>query len=438
MPSTTRRITVRAAAVAALALQGACVGDGDALLPGPDAAGGRLFARYVSLGNSITAGYQSGGLNDSLQVRAYPVYLAQRAGAEFNSPLVARPGCPRPFLAPLGATGRIGTADSCVRINDPRFISNVAVPGARIADVAQFPGGSTGSLQTLLLGHRTQLQAMREARPTFVSLWIGNNDALEATLGGVLGPRTAGGDSVLTRLGAFQARLAVVVDSMRAVEPRGAMVIGVVNAVTAAPLIQPGAYFFLSRDVDGRFQGKPVNLNCSPVTVLGELNPLARNLVSFQIVSDANFPEINCDPNAYPAGDPRRGAYLLDTQEQAIVTQRVAEFNAALAAAAQANGWLYVDPNAVLAPFMAERDAAGRAQRLRKCQDLATALTPAQLQAAVLNTCPVSGPTGAPNFFGSLVSLDGVHPSSEAHRILAREFAARINQAYGTTLRTTE
>src|ERR1043165_2846628 len=84
---------LRAAALAATVLLGACVGDGDEAITTVNATpnGGELFVRYVSLGNSITAGYQSSGLNDSLQVRAYPVLLAQRAGATFNAPLVARP-----------------------------------------------------------------------------------------------------------------------------------------------------------------------------------------------------------------------------------------------------------------------------------------------------------------------------------------------------------
>lgn len=433
----TRRPARRARAVAALALLGACVGDGDRLLVPEAPAGGAMFTRYVSLGNSITAGYQSGGINDSLQIRAYPVFLALRAGTTFESPLIAEPGCPRPFLAPLGVTGRVGTADSCVRTNNPRVTQNVAVPGARIADLIQVPGGQLGQLQTLLLGPRTQLQAMRQANPTFVSVWIGNNDALEATVGGILGPRAAGADSSLTPLAAFQARLNVVVDSIRAVSPQGVMLVGVVNAIAGAPIIQPGAYFYAAADpATRRFQGKPVNLNCSPVNLLGQLNPLSRNLVSFAIVNDAAFPEINCDPNAYGAGDPRRGAHLLDTQEQVVVTERVARFNGAIQQAATANGWLYVDPNEILLPFLEQRDAQGRAQALRKCQGLATAATPAQIQAAVLNTCPVTGPTEAPNFFGSLMSFDGVHPSTEAHRVLAREFAVRINQKYGTTLTT--
>lgn len=431
---------LRVAALAGVALLGACVGDGDDVITTaqPAGAGGELFTRYVALGNSITAGFQSNGINDSLQVRAYPVLLAARAQATFNAPLIARPGCPRPFLAPLGTTGRLGTADSCVRINSPRIINNLAVPGARLQDLIQFPSGQLASLNTLLMGPRTQVRAMIEAQPTFVSVWVGNNDALEATLGGILGPRSVGADSSLTPLAAFTSRLNVLVDSIKFANPQGVMLVGVVNAVRAAPLIQPGAYFFLARDpATGAFNGKPVNANCSPVTALGQPNPLAANMVSFQIVSDANFTEINCDPAAYPVGDPRRGAYLLDTAEQTIVNARVTAFNNAIQAAATANNWLYVDPNDILLPFLLEKDAAtGRYQRLRKCQDLAAATTPAAFQAAVLNSCPVTGPTAAPNFFGSLMSFDGVHPSTQAHVILAGAFAQRINAKYGTTLST--
>lgn len=421
---------LRAAALAGTVLLGACVGDGDDLLaPRVPFAGGGLFQRYVSLGNSITAGYQSGGINDSLQVRAYPVLLAERAGAQFFAPLIARPGCPRPFLAPLGSTGRVGTADSCTRVNNPQFVSNLAVPGERLRDLLVFPSGQLGSLHTLMVGPRTQVRAMIETRPTFVSVWIGNNDALEATLSGILGPRAAGADSSLTRLSTFQAQLTALVDSIRVAAPQGAMLVGVVNAVTAAPLIQPGAYFFLARDAAGRFNGKPVNANCSPVTALGQPNPLSRNMVSFQIVSDINIPEINCDPAA------QGGVYLLDINEQAIVTARVTAFNDAIQAAATANNWLYVNPNDIFNVYL-NQVTSGRYQAVRKCQLLASAQTAAQFQTAVLNSCPVSGATGAPNFFGSLISFDGVHPSTAAHVILANEFAARINGKYGTTLPT--
>jgi lysophospholipase L1-like esterase len=36
--------------------------------------------------------------------------------------------------------------------------------------------------------------------------------------------------------------------------------------------------------------------------------------------------------------------------------------------------------------------------------------------------------------FGTLFSLDGVHPSSLAHRLIADSIASAINQKYGTSL----
>jgi hypothetical protein len=211
--------------------------------------------------------------------------------------------------------------------------------------------------------------------------------------------------------------------------------VGVVDPVVSVPLLQPGAYFFLARDpATGLFRGKPVNANCSPVTALGQPNPLSANLVSFQIASSAAT-EINCDPAAAQLG----GQFLLDATEIALVRTRVAQFNAAIQAVAAANNWAYVDPNPLFAQLAAQTTTVGGQQlfqNVRKCQALATATTPAAIQSAVLRSCPVTGTTAAPNFFGSLFSFDGVHPSTAAHRVLAGTFAAAINAKYGTSLST--
>jgi hypothetical protein len=423
----TRRPLFAAAALATLAL-GACVGDGAVTNPSVDPAGGALFIRYVSLGNSITAGFQSAGIVDSTQRNAYPNLLARAAGVPFNQPLFARPGCPPLMTAPLVPST---AASTCVRVDAPTtsYRGNVAVPGVRIADLFAIPGGQISQLYTLITGGRTVIQAMTDAQPTFVSAWIGNNDALSAALSGTLGPLAAGADSNLTRLASFQASVSALSSAITTSGAQGAVLIGVVFADSASPLLQPGAYFFLSRDAGGRFNGKPVNNNCSPVTPLGTPNPLSANMVSFQIVSSA-LPEINCDP-----ASPQGGTYLLDSAERAVLGARIAAYNAALKAAADANGWLYVNPMDILRPELA-RVTSGRFNQVRKCQLLATATTAAQFQTAVLNSCPVTGATAAPNFFGALISYDGVHPSTAAHVLIARSLAASINTKYGTFLNT--
>ena len=326
----TRRPLLAAAALATLAALGACVGDGDVLSPPVTPAAGAMFVRYVSLGNSITAGFQSAGIVDSTQRNAYPNLLARAAGnIPFQQPMFARPGCPPLMTAPLVAST---AASTCSRVDSTKvpYPGNVAVPGVRIADLFTIPGGQISQLYSLITGGRTQIQAMTDAHPTFVSAWIGNNDALSAALSGTLGPLAAGADSNLTRLASFQASVSALSSAITTSGAQGAVLIGVVFADSASPLLQPGAYFFLARDAAGRFNGKPVNNNCSPVTPLGTPNPLSANMVSFQIVSSA-LPEINCDP-----ASAQGGTYLLDSAERAVLGARIAAFSAALYAAMRA------------------------------------------------------------------------------------------------------
>src|SRR5215510_6162964 len=56
-----------------------------------------LFTRFVSIGTSISAGFQSAGINDSTQAQSFQVLVAQQAGASFSIPALNTPGCPAPF-----------------------------------------------------------------------------------------------------------------------------------------------------------------------------------------------------------------------------------------------------------------------------------------------------------------------------------------------------
>jgi hypothetical protein len=70
---------------AAVAIAGCGDADGKLFLP-VNPPGGALFSSYVALGNSITAGVQSGGINDSTQRQSYEYLLAQQAGTRFAYP----------------------------------------------------------------------------------------------------------------------------------------------------------------------------------------------------------------------------------------------------------------------------------------------------------------------------------------------------------------
>src|SRR5256885_11399976 len=93
---TVRRVCLFAGLGVALAAAG-CHQEGLVTPLPPQYAGGAMFQRYVSFGNSITAGFQSGGLSDSLQQLAYPVVLPKAIRTPFSYPTLNNPGCPPPI-----------------------------------------------------------------------------------------------------------------------------------------------------------------------------------------------------------------------------------------------------------------------------------------------------------------------------------------------------
>ena len=392
-----------------IALLGGCAEDDASPLGAPFNTQENLFARYVSLGNSITAGFQSNGINANTQREAYPVLLAAQAGARFNAPLLELPGCPPPLADPLSGQ-TIAPGVTCL-LRDPASIRapihNLAVPGARIASALDITAAAN-VLTTLILGGQTPIEAMVDADPTLVSVWLGNNDALGAALSGNLGPALAGADSTLTPLPEFRGSLGAIVsvidDQTSAQE---VILIGVVDP-TLAPALQPGAFFFAARQAG--LLPKPVSNNCAPGT------PGSRNQVSIVALRTDAITEISCADDA---------PFVLNQMEQQIISQRVAAFNEAIQEAADENDWLYLNPNLLLGQFLTRPDL------LRKCQGLATATTPQQFQIAVATTCP--GPS-APNFYGALISFDGVHPSGLAHRVITNALIEMLNAENGLNI----
>lgn len=392
--------------VVALLLVAGCSGEGDsARVPTEPVTGGPLFTRYVALGQSNTAGYMSDGINLETQRAAYPVLLAERAGVTFHVPELALPGCPPPLAAPPTSTQRVGggsAAGCALRVAPPPpYVSNLAVPSARLLDMVdnQAPDSRSNQLTTLILGGRTQLEAMVATRPTFVSVWPEGNDALGALITG----RT----SDVTPHGAFVAALDRVVAGIRQVEAQ-ALLIGVVD-VTLSPAVQPGA-FFHALELTGQ-SPKRVLADCAYGT------PGGSNLVGVAALLDPHATVISCQEGAFG---------VLSVAEVEQLRSVIAGYNEAIRLRAQSNGWAYLDPN------VAFRTAAQNPSRVRRCQGLAQAgLSPLGFLQAVEASCP--GPQ-APDFWGSLLSYDPIHLGPDGHRFFYNAMAGAINQHYSTSL----
>src|SRR5579884_410128 len=139
-------MTLRSAPLAAVGLAllvAACHND-ELFTPSvPQYAGGALFQRYVALGNSITAGFQSGGINDSTQKQSYALLLAGRMGSPYYYPSFTPPGCPPPIDTLFTASGtphRVGggTAATC-------FFRSPTIPRSSPTSRSPAPRPSTRS-----------------------------------------------------------------------------------------------------------------------------------------------------------------------------------------------------------------------------------------------------------------------------------------------------
>jgi len=366
--------------------------DNEELLP-PDTEA-PLFERYAAVGNSITAGFQSGGISASTQQESYATLLAASMETEFNLPLLNEPGCPPPIIDPL--TGERGADVDCALRTTPvpPLIHNVAVPGAQVIDLLTNldPNSAANTLTTFILGGRTQLEAAADVQPTFATVWIGNNDVLGAAL--------MGNTNLITSASAFETRYRQAMDSLATPALEGALLIGVTNPILI-PHLSPGAAYAQAQptiqallDGDGVPGGEFVvadNCAASGATSLvpygygfGTLLARAQNGLSVQL---------DC------LNDPP----VLTPEETATVVAATQQFNAIIQAEAQERGWAYLDPN----PILQER------------QDQVPVFPDLESQPAI---------------FGPFFSLDGVHPNGAAHVLVANAAVDAINAQYGTDL----
>ena len=361
-----------------------------------------LFTSYVALGNSITAGFQSDGINLTTQDESYAVLLAGQMGTRFDTPALNMPGCPPPLVNPLtGQRVGDGEPNTCaIRATPvPPVVNNVAVPGAASLDILSNLDEESrpNPLTTLILGGRTQLQAAADAEATFASVWIGNNDVLEPAITGVVTEQN------VTPVAAFETRLQDVLDGLEAAGVQGGVLIGVAD-VTLIPHLSPGVAYWLV-DQEGGFPDPfEVHESCAPADLggVGEATLVPFGYGIFELLGRAlaGVPvTLNC------AQDQR----VLSGQEIQTLVTTVAGYNQALEAQAQARGWAYLDPNPIFVQLS---------------------------QQGLIPPFPnLAAPT---ELFGPIFSLDGVHPSVLTHRLITNELVDVINQEYGTGLQPVE
>lgn len=184
----------------------------------PDlSAGSADFSTYVSIGNSLTAGYTDAALFTASQENSLPSILATQfaavGGGAFVQPLtsdnfgglvaagtrIADPRLVFGGAGPVGLETIIGgiTPATDIVLNNPTGpFNNMGVPGAKSFHLLFDGYGNLGNLELGLANPyyirmassptATVLGDVMAQSPSFFTLWIGNND--------VLGYATTGGD----------------------------------------------------------------------------------------------------------------------------------------------------------------------------------------------------------------------------------------------------
>ncbi|KQT24322.1 G-D-S-L family lipolytic protein [Chryseobacterium sp. Leaf405] len=175
------------------------------------------FSKYISLGNSLTSGYRDAALYRSGQNESYPSMIAMQmklaGGGEFKQPLMPNDtgGFTNLFNPTTGdfagkytltvvngalSPGPTAPGAALDNVTSAGPYQNMGVPGAKVAHLLAPGYGSqagllTGTANPYFVRFATSattsvLGDALSQNPTFVSLWIGNND--------VLGYATSGGD----------------------------------------------------------------------------------------------------------------------------------------------------------------------------------------------------------------------------------------------------
>ncbi len=394
--------------------------------------GSANFSTYVSLGNSLTAGYQNGALYQSSQEYSYPADIAKEAGVtDFEQPLISDPGIGgRMKITGFTALGvNIGydpvAGGSPLNAALARPYNNLGVPGAVLGDLlyttdfaAQAnPAGRNNPffqivLRSSALGSNMVDQALA-LHPTFISVWIGANDVLGyATSGGTKGTDQTG--TLPTDVNFFGAVYTQTMDSLLAGAPNAKFVVANIPDVSAIPFFTTIPPVVVDPTTGSALivGGQPVPLIVMRHDAHGNLYAGPANIYYDKIL----LPAITAEeqgigiPGQGPNGTtvPLPDSLVLDSLEVSRVEAATAGYNAAILSVANSN------PSriALVDAYTALNNLAANGYT-----DPATGVH--------LTSAYVTG-----GFFG----LDGVHPTSMGYAYIANTFIDAINAKFGAKL----
>jgi hypothetical protein len=371
-----------------------------AMLVGDARAGVFQLRRTVVVGDSLLAGFGSGGfvgVGRPGQVDSTPGFIARRAHVRVPLPLISSPGVPPPLMiVDANRNGRLDSGEVRrtqsglgFRADPDKVVRNLAVPGETIESLFEkiapqniagefITGDVKGSdvLKFLILGlplrsqSVSQVSRARELHPSFLLVWIGNNDVLDMAT-------DTNPDAVTLTPVKFGGRFHALLDALA--DTRAGMAV--------ANLPDPTGIAALRRAGDALTSCRRVDGTTAPVA--------ADDLLS-----------IDLDPAQLPTPPCSR---VMDGAERAAVRAKVGALNQQIATA-----------------------IADTEQRRGVTIALVDVFTTFDQLAA--NGVDLNG-DGAPDittrYLGGMFSLDGIHPTRTGNALIANAFIDAINARFG-------
>ncbi|SEG20044.1 GDSL-like Lipase/Acylhydrolase [Halpernia humi] len=484
-----KKILISTLAVSALLFTVSCKTDFDTDVSQVVVSKGNAdFSKYVAVGNSLTSGYSNGALYIDGQNESFPSMIAGQmklaGGGDFKQPLMPNnsggfsnlPGFSGKLVLSVvnGSLAPVPTAPGAAldNVTSGGPYQNMGVPGAKSFHLL-FPGyGSAANLATgtanpyfVRFSSSTTASVIGDVmsqKPTFFSLWIGNND--------VLGYATSGGDDSdpITPTATFNQAYGALVSTLTSQGAKG--VVANIPNVTSLPFFTTVPYNPVPLDqasvtalntqlfgplkqiLTAYGQGDRVNLlkltnnplllkdesltNLSAqitgalvsqgvpaqqAGLIGLLFGQARHATKADLIPLTTSSVIGSKPASpyavapfdkygvtFPLEDKHvlRGKFGTGTDSEVdAVLAATATFNATIKAAADANNLAFVDANAKM------------------------------IELAGASGIMFNGVKYTPTFVtGGTFSLDGVHLTGRGYGLIANEFLKQINAKYGSTL----
>ncbi|GJQ64110.1 MAG: outer membrane protein [Melioribacteraceae bacterium] len=444
------KIFVLFISVLLIALVG-CEDRSDLTAPEAPNTGTADFSSFVSIGNSLTAGFADNSLYESAQVYSFGNQIAEAVGAQYVQPLVSDPGLPGRLevdrfiiqdgsIASVVLTQNTGLGAALNSSHAAPF-NNLGVPGAILYDLVDETSFAQKAVdrgnpyfQLVLRDAQFGASIVKQAAnlsPTFITMWIGNNDVLGyATSGGTSGTDATG--KLPTDLTVFSALYNQVGAALAATGAKVVVAnipdinaipffntVGPLVGVTIKPLIDAG-------QIAGVYYQKHGETVASG---LADFNTLVSGAIKFTLVG-TEYASLIGQPGgkfyvdygypALPAGidttqpfglhpqNPWPDAFTLDADEQSTIATHVAGFNSTISSVATNNNFGLVDVNSIFGQIKASEATGGTT-----------------IDGIIFTTQFLSG---------GLFGLDGVHPTAQGQAVVANEFIKVINSKWSASI----